>query len=210
MSNGTPPYDYDWGDAGNEQSVTVSPVATTVYTVNVEDAVGCQASSEVIVEVVDVHCGNKGNKVLMCQNPQNPHTICVSQNAVEAHLAQGATLGSCDIEPCQPSPQGFVQHEGGEKNVIFESDIDKIELDQSSWVYPNPCRDKLYLTQMDLRVDGLLLMNMQGRIIRPAVVENHADQSWMIDLQGLPPGPYILRINKLDNSSQYEKIMIMD
>jgi hypothetical protein len=41
-----------------------------------------------------------GQKVTICHippgNPGNAHTITVSENAVDAHLAHGDTLGECD------------------------------------------------------------------------------------------------------------------
>ena len=43
--------------------------------------------------------GNNNGKVTICHippgNPDNAHTIRVSENAVDAHLAHGDTLGKC-------------------------------------------------------------------------------------------------------------------
>jgi|SRR5918998_435598 hypothetical protein len=43
--------------------------------------------------------GNNNRKVTICHippgNPDNAHTIRVSENAVDAHLAHGDTLGKC-------------------------------------------------------------------------------------------------------------------
>lgn len=41
--------------------------------------------------------GKKGHKVVICHKPdgENPHTITVSENAVDAHLAHGDSLGPC-------------------------------------------------------------------------------------------------------------------
>ena len=75
------------------------PVESTLYTVTVTDANGCSATDEVFVNVVDVRCGKKNDKVIVCHippgNPGNAHTICVSYNAVAAHLAHGDYLGNC-------------------------------------------------------------------------------------------------------------------
>ncbi|MBL7127774.1 MAG: T9SS type A sorting domain-containing protein [Ignavibacteria bacterium] len=63
------------------------------YTVTVTDANGCSASDEIFVNVVDVRCGKKNDKVLVCHNG---HTICISPNAVETHLNNhGDYLGNC-------------------------------------------------------------------------------------------------------------------
>ena len=75
------------------------PEVSTTYTVTVTDAKGCSATDEVFVKVLDVRCGKNNNKVLVCHippgNPNNAHTICVSYNAVAAHLAHGDYLGNC-------------------------------------------------------------------------------------------------------------------
>jgi hypothetical protein len=44
--------------------------------------------------------GNDNEKVTICHippgNPDNAHTISVSENAVPAHLAHGDTIGECE------------------------------------------------------------------------------------------------------------------
>jgi hypothetical protein len=53
--------------------------------------------------VTDVRCGNKNDKVELCQaNPSGkPNNICVSGSAVPAQLARGAYLGNCITSPQQ-------------------------------------------------------------------------------------------------------------
>lgn len=93
-SGGTEPYQYLWTPGGaTTQSFTVSPTATTTYTVQVTDAHSCTASDEVVVNVYDTRCGNNGNKILVCHNGV---TICISQDALEAHLGHGDKLDSCE------------------------------------------------------------------------------------------------------------------
>jgi hypothetical protein len=48
-----------------------------------------------------------GHKVLICHippgNPDNAHTICVDQHAVEPHQTHhGDTIGACAVEPTPP------------------------------------------------------------------------------------------------------------
>ena len=49
-------------------------------------------------------CGNNNDKVVICHippgNPANRQTLCVSANAVAAHLAHGDYIGSCDNAKC--------------------------------------------------------------------------------------------------------------
>lgn len=92
-SEGSAPYKYKWSPGGGtSSSVKVCPAATTTYTVTVTDANGQTASDEVKVNVMDVRCGNKGDKVLVCHKGK---TLCISRNAVDAHLRHGDQVGSC-------------------------------------------------------------------------------------------------------------------
>ncbi len=100
-SGGDLPYNYSWGTGETTQEITVCPNITTTYTITVSDINGCSSSDEITVNVVDIRCGNNLNKVLVCHippgNPDNPQTICISPNAVPAHLAQhGDYLGQCE------------------------------------------------------------------------------------------------------------------
>ena len=97
---------YRWKPATNLSSASVAnpvfaPTAagTYVYTVVATNAAGCTASAVVKLIVVDVRCGNnpKNPKVLVCHNG---HEICISPNAVPAHIGPGSRhddyLGSCN------------------------------------------------------------------------------------------------------------------
>lgn len=51
-SGGTPTYTYDWSPQnGSNMILTTSPNATTSYTVDIEDAVGCTASTSETLEI---------------------------------------------------------------------------------------------------------------------------------------------------------------
>ena len=67
---GTPGYNYFWTDGVNNwntQNITVSPVITTVYTVYITDANGCQSASQTVTVTV--------NPPLMVQ-AQAPGIVC--------------------------------------------------------------------------------------------------------------------------------------
>lgn len=54
---------------------------------------GCQATSDTVtLKVIDARCGN--NKVVVCHNG---NSLCVSANAVAAHLNHGDELGDCTV-----------------------------------------------------------------------------------------------------------------
>ncbi len=106
-STGTAPFSYLWSTGDTNASITACDTATATYVVSVTDSNGCVAADTVTVFVVDVHCGNNNNKVLVCHippgNPANAHAICVSENAVAAHLAHGDVLGACPVPTCSVS-----------------------------------------------------------------------------------------------------------
>lgn len=114
-SGGGGTYFYNWSVSSNlqitgssssstVQVTTSTPGSSTPYTVSlvVTDQYGCTvAATTWRINVIDVRCGNKNDKVLVCQktgSASNPWVqICVAPAAVPAHLANGSTLGTCPV-----------------------------------------------------------------------------------------------------------------
>ena len=73
---------------------TATAAGTFLYTVTATSASGCTATASVTLTVLDVRCGNKMDKVLVCHNG---HELCVSSSAVNTHLTAhpGDRLGAC-------------------------------------------------------------------------------------------------------------------
>jgi uncharacterized repeat protein (TIGR01451 family) len=98
-------YTWDFGQDAVPQSSTDKNPLDIVYQTGGEKTVfltvdnnGCSSQFTQKFSVEDeqaISCGNK--KVLVCITTPNgkSHTICVNENAVPAHLANGACLGSC-------------------------------------------------------------------------------------------------------------------
>lgn len=83
-----------WYNGSTELTSTkVKPTATTKYKHVVTNSSGCVTTQEVTVNVLDVRCGNKMDKVTICHKGNE---ICVAQSAVAAHLAHGCSLGDCN------------------------------------------------------------------------------------------------------------------
>ena len=73
---------------------TATAAGTFLYTVTATSASGCTATKSVTLTVLDVRCGNKNNKVLVCHNG---NSICISPDDVNDHLTghPGDRLGDC-------------------------------------------------------------------------------------------------------------------
>lgn len=103
---GTPPFTFMWSTGDTTQTINVCPTSNTNYWVTITDSTACSSTDTVTVTVVDIRCGSDSNKVLVCHippgNPANAHTICISPNAVPAHLAHGDVLGECTPPPPPP------------------------------------------------------------------------------------------------------------
>ncbi len=102
VSGGKAPYSYNWSNGSTGSSLVVTAAGS--YSVSITDALGCvQSTSVVSVNMVDVRCGNKNDKVAICHktgSDKNPwNQICVDENAVAAHLAKGSVLGQCATTP---------------------------------------------------------------------------------------------------------------
>ena len=141
---------YSWSPtAGLSDPTSASPVFSTTapgtftYTVTLFNADGCSATKTVTLKVVDARCGNggKNDKVLVCHNG---HEICISANAVPAHLnntSHDDTLGSCLDAAAKPNP-------GNEPNA-----------DNKFEVWPNP-----FTTSTSIRFRSLQTVPAQVQV----------------------------------------------
>ncbi|HET6721848.1 MAG TPA: CHRD domain-containing protein [Chitinophagaceae bacterium] len=95
VSGGTGPYNYTWSNGATTSSITVSPTATTTFSVAVQDQNGCPgaASATKTVNVVDVSGGNKGDKIVVCHKGKE---LTIGSLGVADHLLHGDMLGSCE------------------------------------------------------------------------------------------------------------------
>ncbi|MDQ3279236.1 MAG: T9SS type A sorting domain-containing protein, partial [Bacteroidota bacterium] len=101
VDGGNSPYTTTWrinSSSGAALSTaptyTVSPKTTTTYYLSVADQNGCTETASKTVNVVDVRCGPKMDKVALCA-PSGKSMICVAKQAVTSLLAGGAQLGTC-------------------------------------------------------------------------------------------------------------------
>jgi photosystem II stability/assembly factor-like uncharacterized protein len=115
VSGGQPGYSYSWSPAAglnnpNIANPVASPAITTTYTLTVTDSKGCTRTMSITVKVLPLSAAicttNGAVKFNVCHIPQgepgSAGTICVSYNALGAHLKNGTGghgncyLGTCD------------------------------------------------------------------------------------------------------------------
>jgi uncharacterized delta-60 repeat protein len=156
-TDGTEPYSYLWSNGAVTPSVIVSPTMATTYSVTVTDASGCSQTMSKLINVVDVRCGNKMDKVLVCQVPpgkaSNAHTICVSANAVAAHLNNGSRLGNCSQDASITKRMATVEQ--------TEETVPGFQ------VYPNPTHSSFTLlyTAVNRSLTDLVVYDVSGRVV---------------------------------------------
>jgi hypothetical protein len=106
VSGGSAPYSFKWtaGTSSGQvlsstSSLTVNPTTSTTYYFNVKDKYGCSATLFTrTIEVVDVRCGPKKDKVTVCVMQKGvPTTSCVTPNSVQSYLGGGGYLGACVV-----------------------------------------------------------------------------------------------------------------
>lgn len=104
VSGGATPYTYKWTSGSSagpalstSSSFSVSPTSTTTYYLNVKDAFGCTiAAVTKQIQVMDVRCGTKLDKVTVCKfQSGNYTTTCVTSGSVAGLLSSGSYLGTC-------------------------------------------------------------------------------------------------------------------
>lgn len=170
VQGGTAPYTYEWSTGETTTSIEVCPEESTLYTITVTDANGCSESTTIEVDVIDVSCGNNPNnpKVEICHNGR---TRCVSQNAVQAHLNHGDTLGSCE-----------------NSNEVFITQLR---------IHPNPVRDNLNLRLRLNRAAPVHFMvyDFYGNMVFESQEQlNSGRNDLTYNLDNLNQGLYILKV----------------
>jgi hypothetical protein len=182
---GTAPYTYLWSTGATTSSLVVSAAGT--YTVTVTDKFGCFVSASKTITVVDVRCGNKNDKVLVCQvppgNPGNANNICVSANAVATHLANGSYLGACTIAPA-------TTRTGATRPAVTTEPA-------AVSAYPNPSRNVVNLRLSNFAPGRVRIevADANGRLLttRESSV-SYSTEDLSLVLTNLPAGVYHLRI----------------
>ncbi len=144
-------------------------------------------------------CGNNDRKVLLCHvppgNPANAHTLCISPNAVPAHLGNH---GSDHCGPCG-SHYGFVYDLVQLDGTATDSDGDPVE--SWSWTIDSaPVGSTATLSDATIQ-NPTLTPDVAGRYFLSLVVSDGTDDSLAasVTITAVPPCPW-----DLDNSGDVD------
>jgi hypothetical protein len=173
------------------------PIGTTTVTWKVTDACGNTATCSFTVTVTNPYCDNEKKKVYVCHNG---NTICVSINAVQAHLNHGDVLG-----PCPPSLRA-------NPVVTEEVHIDNFKLTTA----PNPLHSSTtirYELPVDSRVN-ITLYDPMGKVVAVLVdaSRNAGIYNYQLDASKLASGIYYYKMTALSGDQKFvqgQKLMII-
>ena len=181
--------------AGGSNSVTATLLGNAVIIVTVTDANGCSISKSTNVYAEDARCfaGNSGNeKVKLCHRTGNTnepcHELCVSENAVSAHLAHGDYIGGCLPNCATPPVYRGVQ-----------------SLDFDVRAYPNPSLNDFTIV-VDSKISSKIILNiydMSSRLVKK--IEGNYGKPIVFG-DDLPTGIYYTVISQDDNQKTLKLI----
>ena len=179
-------------------STRFSPTTAGTYQIELRavNEYGCAAVTSQTITVIDVRCGNKNEKVLICHSAGNAggfEALCVSSNAVDAHLKHGDKLDACST---------------GAGARLATKPVDEVK-GLTVQVGPNPTSDRLTVTiQVPKPTDVVMeIRNLQGMLLysrQLVLLGTHATEE--ISLQAYAEGTYLLNVQ---TSTQRQAIKVI-
>ena len=192
---------YKWSPADGLNAADLaapifSPTTAGTYTksVTVTNQFGCTAVSDaVVLNVVDVRCGDQSGKVIICHskavNHQSSKEICIDAASVQDHLAHGCRLGYCNSASTSTITQRVTETIPDDSHSIAGITLQ---------VYPNPLstRARISATLAKTGSYSLELHDVKGALVR---VLSKGESKRMAVIQefhtgGLAKGLYFIRL----------------
>lgn len=149
-------------------------------------------------------CGNKNKKILVCHNHNNPHTICISKNALNTHLGHSGDA----VGPCQDCASSSNRTAGNNFDT-HGLDHRQIEMHEEVIVSPNPVADILNISSTaDNRLEKITLYDLKGQIIFESSLEESTPR-YKLDIEklSLSSGLYLLQV-QTELEEYQERIII--
>lgn len=168
---------------GNPAVFTPTVAGTFSFSGTATNEYGCTAPISATVKVIDVRCGNKNDKVQVCQktgSAKNPWVqICVAPAAVAAHLANGSTLGNCPV----------VAARGVTPEAVAKINAGKI--------YPNPNKGVFELQLIDYTQGKVQVqvVDAYGKLVSDRTIEVSSQrENFSFDMSAQASGVYYVRV----------------
>lgn len=187
---------YSWSPGGmTGATIEVCPSKTTTYSVITTDQFGCTATDNVVVQVIDVRCGNNNEKVVVCHKGKE---ICVDVDDVADHLAHGDQLGSCGTTFCS----------GGSSLTKRSGDQLNLEPVTASFpgteiaLFPNPAGETVTLRMNAAAAvtAQFEIVDLAGKILKAEKRElSEGFNEINLDIHSLPKGLHFIRYTDTNN-----------
>ncbi len=200
---------YTW-NPGNLTGATVQvcPTTTTTYTVTIKDALQCTVTKTVTVNVLDVRCGNKNDKVQICHNG---NVLCVAASAIQAHLAHGDKLGTCQATtPCgsNASMVQFNDNTGNKAQTVHKNGDEELGTDLI--IYPNPAHSEAWINLKGFEGQNvnLVIINMLGETVAQTFIKQATSEAYRLDIAPLSTGLYYIKVQAQGKEGVIKKLQV--
>ncbi|WP_162910757.1 T9SS type A sorting domain-containing protein [Hymenobacter oligotrophus] len=169
---------------------TATAPGTFTYTVTAYSASGCTATKQVTLTVLDVRCGNKNDKVLVCHNGK---ALCLDAQGAADHLAHGDKLGDCRTQAAPTASPNTAALVAGSTPASTAKGEQVFE------AFPNPFAEQTVVRVRTTEASRaqLQLYNSLGQLVA-TLFEGTAEagRTYEFTVQGasLAPGVYTCRL----------------
>ena len=195
---------FSWSPATGLSSTTIAnPVftptqaGTYTFTVTATSQYGCQASTSVTINVIDVRCGD-GVKVLVYNatgSSTNPYVLqCVSPNSVPAKLANGGTLSETQVQSTSTTSYTATDE------VASTEVVTKANPQVALKAYPNPFGKRTTVTfnlpAFDANVTLEVYNTLGNKVatLYKGSIQANVNNEYTFDGSNLAPGIYFARL----------------
>ncbi len=202
--------DYSWNTGSTNQSITVSPSQTTIYsaTVYLND---CYDTETVTVTVVPLVNADAGEDVEICSEVETGESSAtlVATGGLYYEWSTGETTQSIVVSPSVTTEYQVMVSNGFSQEMdavnVLVTDCLSVEENEAQvvglFVYPNPASDiiNIKLSGVVLTQTTFSIYDLVGRQVLSGgignITNNAAEQIKTLNVSSLPRGVYLMNIN---------------
>ena len=202
VSNGVPPYTFDWSNEATTEDV--SGLSAGIYFVTVTDSVGCDFTKTVAVESVDGIVVNVDSVVsATVGNADGAAFISVSGGTPDySYVWDGQATENEDLTNASAGDHTVLVIDSNEceaeitVNIPVSESVELLSSINALNVYPNPTRDmvNVYLDLEEMHDVSLNLMSYDGRILEQVLEDKVDVRTYSFDLAKYNSGIYFINI----------------